>query len=128
MAMLLVNCILIILFEAVGEGLIKRYNLFDFLFKWWVQWLIAIGLFALWLLYALQFDNYDVPVWKLITGFIGVRFMIFDVAYNLANKQKWNYYGTVKLYDRIMTKTGSWGWFIKIICGIIGICFLMGWK
>ena len=35
--------------------------------------------------------------------------MIFDVAYNLSNGQKWNYYGKTKLYDRIMFKLGGLG-------------------
>jgi hypothetical protein len=67
-------------------------------------------------------------VWKLIAGFIGVRFLIFDVAINLAWGQKWSFYGTKKWYDRTMTKLGSWGWFMKLICGIVGIVFLMGWS
>ncbi len=84
-------------------------------------------LFLLWLiLIAIPFEGYYVPLWKQIVGFIFVRFMIFDVAYNLANGQRWNYYGTTKLYDSIMTELGSFGWFVKIVSGIMGICFLMG--
>ena len=57
-----------------------------------------------------------------------MRFGIFDVAYNLANGQKWNYYGKTKLYDRIMFKLGSWGWFMKAVAGIVGVVFLIGWQ
>ncbi len=96
--MLLFTAIFIILTEAITEGFIKRKDFGEILFKWWVQWLTATLLFVLWLLYALQFDNYYVPTIKLVLGFIFVRFAIFDLAYNLANKQKWNYYGKTKLY------------------------------
>ncbi len=118
--------ILFILFEAIGEGLLKRYNKADLIFEAWLQWVIALILFGAWFAVAINFEAYYVPLWKLIAGFIGVRFMIFDVAYNLANKQKWNYYGTTKFYDRIMTELGGWGWMVKIIGGIVGICFLTG--
>ena len=75
--MLLITAIFIILTEAISEGLIKRYSpsISAIIFKWWVQWLIAIGLFVLWLLYALQFDNYYVPTIKIVLGFIFVRFL-----------------------------------------------------
>jgi hypothetical protein len=127
--MILLYAILIIVFEAIAEALIKRHfpAVSAIVFRWWVQWLIAIALFALWLLIVLNFDKYYVPVWKLITGFVFVRFMIFDIIYNLTSGLKWNYYGTTKLYDRIMIRLGGWGWFMKGVCGIIGICFLMGW-
>lgn len=125
--MLLFYAILFILFEAITEGLIKRYSpvISAVIFKWWMQDLTAFGLFVLWLLYALQFNNYYVPLWKLVTGFVFVRFLIFDVVWNLTRGVKWNYYGTTKLYDRIMVKLGSWGWFMKVVCGIVGIVFLI---
>jgi len=65
-------------------------------------------------------------MWKVFVGFVFVRFFMFDVIWNLTRGMKWNYYGSVKLYDRIMTKFGGFGWFVKIICGIVGICFLLG--
>jgi len=123
--MILIYAIAIILFEAIGEGLLKKNKLCDFIFKWWVQWLIAIVLFLLWFF---VFTTADIPIWKLVTGFVFVRFAIFDVAWNLARGVKWNYYGSVKLYDRIMFELAEWGWMMKIICGIVGIIFLMGWQ
>ena len=128
--MILLTALIIILSEAIAEGLVKRHceKLSDIIFKGWVQWLIAIALFVLWLLYAISFDNYYVPLWKIITGFVFVRFLVFDVVWNIVRGVKWNYYGKEKLYDRIMALLGSWGWFIKIIAGIVGICFLIGWE
>lgn len=67
-----------------------------------------------------------IPLWQVFLGFILIRFAIFDLIWNLTRGMKWNYYGTVKLYDRIMAKFGGFGWFVKIICGIVGVCFLLG--
>jgi hypothetical protein len=126
--MLLFYAILFILTEAVTEGLLKRFNKADFIFDLWIQWVIACFLFGVWCVIAANFDNYYVPAWKLIAGFIFVRFLIFDIAWNIARGVKWNYYGTTKLYDRIMTELASWGWMVKFVLGVMGICFLLGWS
>ena len=128
--MILLFSILWTILEAVSEGLLKRYypEQTELLFKWWLQWIIAIILFGVWFVIALNFNGYYVPTWKLITGFVFVRFAIFDVTWNLARGVKWNYYGTTKLYDRIMTELGGFGWLMKFVLGIVGICFLMGWN
>lgn len=128
--MILFWAILFIEFEAIGEALIKRHFpvLSGFIFKWWVQWVIVALLFALWLCIALNFDRYYVPIWKIVMGFIFVRFMLFDVSYNIASNLPLKYYGTTKLYDRIMTELGSWGWFMKLVLGVMGICFLLGYS
>jgi hypothetical protein len=126
--MILLAAILFILAEAITEGLIKRHSpaVSAIIFKWWVQWIIAVVLFGIWLVIALQL--YYVPIVKLIIGFIFVRFLVFDVVWNIVRGVKWNYYGTTKLYDRIMIRLGSFGWFIKAVAGIVGIVFLMGWS
>ena len=123
---LLITAITVILFEAIGEGVLKRFKPASFIFDLWVQWVIAIFLFALWFIWAYHFDGYYVPIAKLIIGFVFIRFAIFDVAWNLARGVKWNYYGTVKWYDRIMTQLGEYGYMLKAICGLIGIIFLLG--
>ena len=125
--MVLIIALLFILTESITEALIKKRYPDSFIFKWWVQWIIAFALFLGWFIWALNFDKYYVPTWKLITGFIFVRFAIFYIAYNLTSGLKWNYYGTTKLYDRIMIRLADWGWFMKAVLGIIGICFLLGW-
>jgi hypothetical protein len=124
---LLTTALLFILVEAITEALIKKRYPQSFIFKGWVQWVIAIGLFLIWLFaIALPFDKYYVSTVKLILGFIFVRFLIFDVVWNLTFGVKWNYYGTTKLYDRIMSELGGFGWFMKGVIGLIGICFLIG--
>jgi len=128
--MLLIIAIAIILIEAIGEGLLKRFNspINEIIFDAWIQWVIALMFFGSWFIWAIHFDGYYVPTWKIITGFVFVRFAIFDVAINLAWGQKWNYYGTTKLYDRIMYELGSFGWMMKVISGIIGMVFLLGYE
>ena len=91
-----------------------------------MQWLIALILFGVWLVFALQFDKFYVPVWKIVLGFVFVRWLFFDFIYNLFAGNRWDYYGSKKTYDKIMTALGEWGLMMKIICGIIGICFLLG--
>lgn len=125
--MILIYALCFILGEAIVEGLLKRFSLAEFIFDDFVQWVIAIFLFGVWfIVLALSFDTYYVPIWKLILGFIFVRFLVFDIVFNLAWGQRWFYYGTKKLYDRVMTKLGSWGWFMKLVCGIVGTIFLLG--
>jgi len=113
--MLLITAIIIILIEAVTEGLLKRFDtgINEIIFDAWIQWVIALMFFGSWFIWAIHFDGYYVPTWKIITGFVFVRFAIFDVTWNLARGQKWNYYGTTKLYDRIMYELGSFGWMMK---------------
>ena len=123
---MLLSAIIIILFESVGEGLLKRFGLLEKIFENWMQWLIALILFGGWLVFSLQFDKFYVPAWKIVLGFVFVRFLIFDVTWNIARGVKWNYYGTTKLYDRIMFELGGFGWMMKFIFGIMGICFLLG--
>ena len=113
--MLLITAIIIILIEAVTEGLLKRFDsgINEVIFDACIQWVIALMFFGSWFIWAIHFDGYYVPTWKIITGFVFVRFAIFDVTWNLARGQKWNYYGTTKLYDRIMYELGSFGWMMK---------------
>ena len=128
--MILITAIIFILTEAIGEGLLKRFNtgINEVIFDSWNQWVIAFMFFFVYLIMAFNFTGYFVPAWKIVTGFILVRFAIFDVTINLAWGQKWNYYGTTKLYDRIMSGLGSWGWMMKVISGIIGTIFLLGYS
>lgn len=128
--MLLIIAIGIILIEAIGEGLLKRFNspINEIIFDAWIQWVIALMFFGSWFIWAIHFDEYYVPTWKIITGFVFVRFAIFDVTWNLARGVKWNYYGTTKLYDRIMFELAEFGWMLKLICGIMGIVFLLGYN
>jgi hypothetical protein len=62
----------------------------------------------------------------MITGFVFVRFLLFDFTYNLSAGLNIFYIGSTKLYDRIMQQLGGFGVFLKIGLGIVGITFLLG--
>jgi hypothetical protein len=126
--MLLIYAIIFILAESIGEGLLKRFNKAQWLFDNFIQAVVAVFLFSVWFIIAYHFNGYYVPVWKMIAGFIGVRFLFFDIAYNLSAGNTWYYYGTRKWYDRTMAKLGSWGWMVKVICGTMGVVFLLGYE
>ena len=125
--MILLIVILLTALEAVFEGLKirKKYlasELTEFIFS-----VIIYGILIAWIWYV-QPPKYSLELWKLIIGIILVRFALFDVIWNISAGQPIFYYGTTKLYDRIMFKLGSWGWMMKAICGIVGIVFLLGWS
>ena len=128
--MLLITCIIIILIEAIGEGLLKRFDsgINEVIFDAWIQWVIALMFFGVFLLIAFNFTDYFIPAWKIITGFVFVRFATFDVTINLAWGQPWYYYGTTKWYDRVMYQLGSFGWMLKAIAGLMGVVFLLGYE
>ena len=48
-----------------------------------------------------QFNNSD-NFWKLIIGFLFVRFAIFDPLYNIMIGEKINYVGFTKLWDKLL--------------------------
>jgi len=128
--MLLLYATLFILPEAIFEGRLSltQSSFRDFIFKGWVQFVLAVLLFAIWyLLIARNFDRYYVPDWQLICGYIFLRFGVFDLTYNLFAKKPWNYYGDKKWYDKVMVWFGGFGWFCKFTMFLpMGICFLLG--
>ena len=62
--------------------------------------------------------------WKVLIGYLLLRFALFDIIWNISAGQDLFFYGTTKLYDRVMTELGSWGWFLKFIALIWGIAWL----
>lgn len=69
----------------------------------------------------------NIPIWKLIVGFIAIRFLIFDYIYNAVRKLPLDYRGRTKLYDKITSKVpGHFLFFVKFIVGVLGAAFLLG--
>ena len=123
--MILLFTILFNVLEAVYEGLYDRgiklwSGIVEFIQKGIVVF-ICINWFA-----GIHPIVHFAPVWKGVVGFVFVRFLIFDVVYNLVRGLRWNYIGNTKIYDKVMAKLGGFGWFVRIICGIVGIIFLIG--
>lgn len=64
----------------------------------------------------------------LLAGYFLLRFGIFDIIFNISAGQELFFRGTTKLYDIIMGRLGTWGWFIQGCCVLPGIVFLMEWR
>ena len=84
---------------------------------------IALAWFA-----GIHLFNLDyIPFWKLFTGFVFVRFLMFDVIYNVIRGLPLLFMGSTKLFDKIFSKVpASFLAFVRVVLGIIGICFLIG--
>ena len=120
----LLIAILFILFESIAEGLILKHfpALAKIVFITWNQILSLIILFAIYLVLTIPSGHH---VWQLIVGYIFVRFMIFDITFNIAAGLPLFYYGEKKLYDRIMAQFGIWGWWLKFVLGVVGVSLLI---
>ena len=113
--------------EAIADGLYDKgkktiSGIVEFIGK-----LITIGTTA-YVTYGVVVGSIDIPIWKLIAGFVFVRFLIFDFIYNVTRGLSLWYIGNTKIYDKVMIKLGTWGLFVKFCCGIVGIVFLIGLK
>jgi hypothetical protein len=64
----------------------------------------------------------------ILAGYFLLRFGIFDIIFNISAGQEIFFRGSTKLYDILMGKLGSWGWFIQFCCALPGIAFLMEWR
>jgi len=109
----------LIVCEAVYEGLAIRGNHLASELIEDIYTGVVIVIVSLWLSIVT-----NVPLWKIITGIVMIRFATFDIIWNISAGQRWYFYGETKLYDRIMIALGGWGWFVKAICLIVGICIL----
>ena len=122
--MILLFAILFNSLEAVYEGLydkgIKLWSgIVEFVLK-----AIIIFVCLNWFAGIHPMIHYE-PLWKTILGFVFIRFLIFDIIYNLTRGLQWNYIGNTKIYDKLISKLGGFGWFVRLILGIIGIVFLL---
>ena len=88
----------------------------------------AVGVFTVaYITSDLLTHHIYIPIWKLIVGFILIRFLIFDYIYNITRGLSLTYIGNTKLYDKFLnTVPGHFIAFVKIILGLMGTCFLLG--
>ena len=120
---------ILLLLEAVWEGLrtgghLLAAEIVEFVYLAGV----TIGLFA-WLNWRQINSFFDRgKLIKVIIGYILLRFALFDIIWNISAGQDLFYYGTTKLYDRIMTSLGSWGIMWKCIALVWGVAWLLGWE
>ena len=117
-----------LLLEAVSEGLrTGGHYLASELVE--VVYLCGITYMAFaWLNRRYIFKEPDLPSFiKILIGYLLLRFALFDVIWNISAGQDLFYYGTTKLYDRIMTFLGSWGIMWKCIALVWGVAWLTKW-
>lgn len=63
--------------------------------------------------------------WWYIAGYVLLRLALFDIIHNISAGLPILYLGDTKLFDIVMTKLASWGWFMRFIGGIVGITWLV---
>jgi len=118
---------LFLLIEAVFEGLRTGGHL---LAAELVEVVYLAGItFIMFLWYNIEFsfDTKIASFWKVIIGYILLRFALFDTIWNISAGQDLFYYGTTKVYDRFMASLGTWGWMWKGISLIWGVAWLTKW-
>ena len=64
---------------------------------------------------------------KILIGYVLLRFALFDIVWNISAGQDLFFYGTTKLYDRVMTSLDSWGYFLKFCSLVVSLAFLTRW-
>jgi len=80
------------------------------------------------------FDYPDIPLWKIMFGYLFLRIGLFDLVWNLSAGKGIYYIGNTKLYDKF------WGWlidrgkvapvliwFVKFVLVCISIAWLLNY-
>lgn len=78
--------------------------------------------------YTSRYLTFDLNFWWIILGYVLLRFALFDIIHNISAGIPTFSVGSTKVFDIVMSKLGSWGWFLKFCCALPGITFLMGWQ
>lgn len=129
----LLVALFLILCEAIYEGLADRgHKLIAGIIEFVYRTFVTLAIFALFSGIKLFENNYP-DYWYIVTGFVLVRFALFDLTYNLIRQNPVFYIGDTKLYDKIL------GWFfrwsgidsghflamVKLIALLIGLTWLI---
>ena len=125
----LILALFLIVFEACFEGLrTGGHYLASEIVE--VAYLSGITLMAFaWLNWRQKTSFWDRTnsFLKVLIGYVLLRFVLFDIIWNLSAGQDLFFYGTTKLYDRVMTSLGSWGYFLKFCSLVVSLAFLTRW-
>ena len=125
----LIMAILLIAFEAIYEGLkARKFHIASEIVEFVYLFLITSVAF-LWLLNITWITVWYIPAYKVIIGYIFLRFAIFDFIWNLSAGQSLFYRGKTKLFDKIFAKVPTnFLTFVKIILFIISIVWLLNYE
>jgi hypothetical protein len=126
--MILLLAIFLIVFKAVYDGLKTRGLHIPSAMVMWVFLAVnTLGLFAWATGNPFLWDVQFIPYWKVIIGFVLVRFALFDVIWNISAGMKLNYLGRTKFYDEFLGLVPrGFVWFVKIVIALpVGLTFLI---
>jgi hypothetical protein len=106
--MLLLASILLILLEAISEGLADRgkktiAGIMEFFYRAMVTFVVFAWLINFDIFYV-KYEN----LFYIIGGYLLLRFAIFDIVYNLVRGLPFFFIGTTKVFDK------TWQWFFKV--------------
>jgi hypothetical protein len=137
-SMYLLVALFLIIFEAVPEGLaLGGHKTIAGIIEFIYRAGITLTVFAF---FTKQYPDdrklyetglritYSVNFWWIIAGYVLLRFALFDIIHNISAGIPTFSVGSTKVFDIVMSKLGSWGWFLKFCCALPGITFLMGWQ
>jgi hypothetical protein len=127
----LILALFLIVGEATFEGLkIRGRHILSASFEFLYLSVITFICFAWVADLPNIWDAIYIPMWKILLGYVFVRFALFDLVYNFVAKQKLNFIGSTKLFDKLLSKIRDmWGmstiWFVRGILGVIGLVWLL---
>ena len=107
--MILLTSILLIILEGIYEGLKTRGKHIasasvEFVFLAFVTMVVLAFMSGR----VTPFDYPDIPFWKIMLGYVFLRFGLFDLVWNVSAGQDIFYMGNTKLYDIILS------WFVEV--------------
>lgn len=125
----LLLALFLIIFEAVFEGLkTSGFHITSEVVE--LVYLVVVTLVSFgWLnkVSYLHEEPRTESFFKVIIGYVLVRFALFDMIWNISAGQDLFYYGTTKLYDKIMTQLGAFTFILKFTALIWGVAWLTKW-
>jgi hypothetical protein len=132
---ILLTAILLISLEAIQEGLKTRKKHIASEFVEFVYLVYVTLIVFAWVSGQCLLTQSEIPFWKIIGGYVLLRFGIFDLIWNLSAGQSLVFIGSTKAYDRFwewIIKKGKVAigliWFVRFICVCISLAWLLNYK
>jgi len=121
--MIIPYLILLIVLDAIGDATTDKP----------VKHIVQGGLVLGWLCFPIYLFYFKLWGWVMfsdclimISGYICLRYLLFDAVWNLTREQRIDYIGTTSAYDKILQRVHpSLIFFTKLMAGITGIIILL---
>jgi hypothetical protein len=131
----LVLVIFLILFEATYEALKTKGKDIASEFVEFIYLAVTITICFAWINeIPFPFSITSAAFWKVIGGFVLLRFGIFDLIFNIVCGVNIFYIGKRKFYDKVLQWLINKGvqpnliWFARFICVCISLAWLLNYK